>query len=197
MIRRSVIGAAFTVITVASCGVPVDPEAVELPTAADFEVQIASTTTTINMQPPNSSQPPAARGVILYFIRGEGLTGRPAIVFSEYSITTLLQLLVDGPNVSDLGNLRSGLGQRSDLIERAEVVDRMATVDLPASLSDLPGAEQVLILGQITLTLVSNLNIDGVMFRQNGQQVVVPGADGQPITGAVGRADYIALVTKQ
>lgn len=195
MIRRSVVGAAFTVITVASCGVPADPEAVELPTVADFEVQVSSTTTTI-VQPLISSATPAARGVILYFIRGEGLTGRPAIVFSDYSISTLLQLLVDGPD-TDLGNLRSGLGQRADLIERAEVLDRTATVDLPPSLSDLPGAEQVLILGQITLTLVSNLNIDAVMFRQNGLAVVVPGADGQPRTGAVGRADYIALVTKQ
>jgi len=108
----------------------------------------------------------------------------------------LLQFLIDGPNAADSGSLRSGLGQRADLVERAEVLDRVATIDLATALSDLPGSEQVLILGQITLTLVSNLNIDGVTFRQNGQPVVVPGADGQPKSGAVTRADYVALLTK-
>jgi len=142
------------------------------------------------------SAPPSARGVILYFIRGEGLAGRPAVVFNDYSVTTLLQLLIDGPNAADSGSLRSGLGQRADLVERAEVLDRVATIDLATALSDLPGSEQVLILGQITLTLVSNLNIDGVTFRQNGQPIVVPGADGQPKSGAVTRADYVALLTK-
>lgn len=183
-------------LAAASCGVPVDREAIELPTLGEVEVQFTSTTTTVSAQSPRLSAPPSARGVILYFIRGEGLAGRPAVVFNDYSVTTLLQLLVDGPNAADSGSLRSGLGQRADLVERAEVLDRVATIDLATALSDLPGSEQVLILGQITLTLVSNLNIDGVTFRQNGQPVVVPGADGQPKSGAVTRADYVALLTK-
>jgi len=196
MNRRLAAGAVFAMLASASCSVPVDREAIELPTLAEVEVQFTSTTTTVSAQSPRSSAPPSAKGVILYFIRGEGLTGRPAVVFNDYSVTTLLQFLIDGPNAADSGSLRSGLGQRADLVERAEVLDRVATIDLATALSDLPGSEQVLILGQITLTLVSNLNIDGVTFRQNGQPVVVPGADGQPKSGAVTRADYVALLTK-
>jgi spore germination protein GerM len=69
-------------------------------------------------------------------------------------------------------------------------------VELSTSLGELPGAEQVLIIGQIALTFLANLPVKGVAFLQNGQVVAVPDANGQPIARPVTRPDYVSLLLR-
>lgn len=183
-------------VSAASCGIPIDSTATELPQVVSIVEPVDSTSNTLDRSSPATVMEPAARGVILYFVRGDGLVGRGAVLGVGYSAQNLLQLLVTGPSTDDSAGLRSALGQRPDLIEMTEVSGAIAVVDLAASLSDLPGTEQVLVLGQTTLTLVANLEIEGVVFRQNGNPVVVPGADGQPVSGVVSRTDYAPLLAR-
>ena len=133
----------------------------------------------------------------MYFIRGEGLVGRPLVFPSGFTELDLLQLLIDETTLAGAnGSVRSGLAQRSDLVEGLIVVDDLAQVSLSTLFADLPGSEQVLVLGQLTLTMLANFNISGVEFRQNAVAVAVPDADGQPISRPATRADYVKLLTR-
>jgi hypothetical protein len=133
----------------------------------------------------------------VYFIRGEGLVGRPLVFATGFTQLDLLQSLIDEETLTSAdGLVRSGLAQRSDLVEDLVVVDDLAQVSLSALFADLPGSEQVLVLGQLTLTMLANFNISGVEFRQNAVAVAVPDAEGQPISRPATRADYVELLTR-
>jgi len=139
----------------------------------------------------------ARRGVIAYYIRNEGLFGRAAVLSADYTVNELLELLVAPTNFDEsTAGSRSGLAERADLVEGVEVDSGVVYVDLAISLGDLPGAEQVLIIGQLTLTFLANLPAQRAVFRQAGVAIAVPGADGQPIVGAVERGDFIALLAR-
>lgn len=181
---------------VQGCGIPVDSVATDLPELVSVSVSSTSSTVAPAMADSPTSLPRSVRGVIVYFVRGEGLVGRATIVDADFTVEVLLSLLVEGLTADVAGGLRSGLEQRPELIEAVMVADGVATVDLAAAFGDLPGAEQVLILGQITLTLTANIELQGVAFRTGGESVAVPGADGQPVTGLVGRREYVALLTR-
>jgi spore germination protein GerM len=191
--RRRLVALVAGSMALVGCGIPVDRTAEELP---NLDAVMLPTTTTSAPDTPMTTER-ATRGVIVYFVRGEGLVGRAAVVDAEYSAGDLVAMLVVGPTSEDAANgLRSGIERRADLIEGISTEGDLVVVDLAAALSDLPGIEQVLIIGQITLTLVANLAVQGVVFQQGGQPVAVPGADGQPVTGAVSRANYVALLTR-
>ena len=186
---------AVLVVVGASCGIPSEQQARELP---PIEAVRLPTTTT---EPPREVAPDtterARRGVIVYYIRNEGLFGRAAVLSADYTVNELLELLVV-PTSFDESNAgsRSGLAERADLVEAVEVDSGVVYVDLATSLGDLPGAEQVLIVGQLTLTFLANLPAQRAVFRQGGVAIAVPGADGQPIVGAAERGDFIALLAR-
>ncbi|MDP4834293.1 MAG: hypothetical protein NWR33_00510 [Ilumatobacteraceae bacterium] len=156
-----------------------------------------TTTTTVAAAPVPSTLVSEARAALVYFIRGEGLVGRPLVFPSGFTELNLLQSLIDETTLAGAnGSVRSGLAQRSDLVEGLIVVDDLAQVSLSTLFADLPGSEQVLVLGQLTLTVLANFNISGVEFRQNAAAVAVPDADGQPISRPATRADYVKLLTR-
>lgn len=194
--RRRLIAIIIGSMALAGCGIPVDRAAVDLPNLD--AVMLPTTTTTTTIAPVVSvTTERVTRGALVYFVRGEGLVGRAVVVDADLSADALMALLVVGPTAEDAANgVRSGIERRGDLIEGISTADGLVVIDLAAALSDLPGAEQVLIIGQITLTLVANLSVQGVTFRQGGEVVAVPGADGQPVTGVVSRASYVALLTR-
>jgi hypothetical protein len=156
-----------------------------------------ATTTTVAVAPVPSTLVSEARAALVYFIRGEGLVGRPLVFATGFTQLDLLQSLIDEATLTSAdGLVRSGLAQRSDLVEDLVVVDDLAQVSLSTLFADLPGSEQVLVLGQLTLTMLANFNISGVEFRQNAVAVAVPDADGQPISRPATRADYVKLLTR-
>jgi spore germination protein GerM len=182
----------FLLALLTSCGVPVDNQ----PSALEPVIDSQPSTTTS----PNSSANSPNRldqVVVVYLIRGEGLVGETTFVRTGFDISDLLDALISGPSSTfiDLG-ARSGLTQRVDLVKSVEIVDGFADVSLSGSFNDLPGSEQTLIVGQLTLTFVANLPINGVIFKQNGQVVAVPDADGTPIIEPASRIDYVTLLTR-
>ena len=123
--------------------------------------------------------------------------GQAVVVDSRYSATDLINLLIEGLTFDDTASgLRSGLAQRGDLIDEILVEGDLARVKLSSQFNDLPGIEQILVLGQITLTLVANLEILGVEFFQDESVLAVPDARGQPISRPTTRRDYVELLLK-
>ena len=195
MRRCSLLLAVFAVALV-GCGIPVESRARQLSEAESLAIA-TTTTTTVAAAPVPSTLVSEARAALVYFIRGEGLVGRPLVFPSGFTELDLLQLLIDETTLAGAnGSVRSGLAQRSDLVEGLIVVDDLAQVSLSTLFADLPGSEQVLVLGQLTLTMLANFNISGVEFRQNAAAVAVPDADGQPISRPATRADYVKLLTR-
>ena len=193
MRRCSLLLAVFAVALV-GCGIPVESRARQLSEAESLAI---ATTTTVAAAPVPSTLVSEARAALVYFIRGEGLVGRPLVFPSGFTELDLLQSLIDETTLAGAnGSVRSGLAQRSDLVEDLIVVDDLAQVSLSTLFADLPGSEQVLVLGQLTLTMLANFNISGVEFRQNAVAVAVPDADGQPISRPATRADYVKLLTR-
>ena len=195
MRRCSLLLAIFAVALV-GCGIPVESRARQLSEAESLAIA-TTTTTTVAAAPVPSTLVSGARAALVYFIRGEGLVGRPLVFPSGFTELDLLQSLIDETTLAGAnGSVRSGLAQRSDLVEGLIVVDDLAQVSLSTLFADLPGSEQVLVLGQLTLTMLANFNISGVEFRQNAAAVAVPDADGQPISRPATRADYVKLLTR-
>ena len=195
MRRCSLLLAIFAVALV-GCGIPVESRARQLSEAESLAIA-TTTTTTVAAAPVPSTLVSEARAALVYFIRGEGLVGRPLVFPSGFTELDLLQSLIDETTLAGAnGSVRSGLAQRSDLVEGLIVVDDLAQVSLSTLFADLPGSEQVLVLGQLTLTMLANFNISGVEFRQNAAAVAVPDADGQPISRPATRADYVKLLTR-
>jgi hypothetical protein len=195
MRRCSILLAVFAVALL-GCGIPVESRARQLSEAESIAIA-TTTTTTVAAAPVPSTLVSGARAALVYFIRGEGLVGRPLVFPSGFTELDLLQSLIDETTLAGAnGSVRSGLAQRSDLVEGLIVVDDLAQVSLSTLFADLPGSEQVLVLGQLTLTVLANFNISGVEFRQNAAAVAVPDADGQPISRPATRADYVKLLTR-
>ena len=195
MRRCSLLLAVFAVALV-GCGIPVESRARQLSEAESLAIA-TTTTTTVAVAVVPSTLVSGARAALVYFIRGEGLVGRPLVFPSGFTELDLLQSLIDETTLAGAnGSVRSGLAQRSDLVEGLVVVDDLAQVSLSTLFADLPGSEQVLVLGQLTLTMLANFNISGVEFRQNAVAVAVPDADGQPISRPATRADYVKLLTR-
>ena len=195
MRRCSILLAVFAVALL-GCGIPVESRARQLSEAESIAIA-TTTTTTVAAAPVPSTLVSGARAALVYFIRGEGLVGRPLVFPSGFTELDLLQLLIDETSPAGTNDsVRSGLAQRSDLVEDLVVVDDLAQVSLSTLFADLPGSEQVLVLGQLTLTMLANFNISGVEFRQNAVAVAVPDADGQPISRPATRADYVKLLTR-
>lgn len=182
------------VVLAAGCGVPVDGEATELD---NIRPDYRSSTTVVAVSTlPSDGESRGFVGVIAYFVRDEKLVGRASVLPSTFTVGDLLDLLALGPRETDReSGVRSGLDSRRDLIENWSLSGRNLTVELAPSLGELPGSEQLFVIGQVTLTLTANLPVDGVYYQQAGNPVAVPGAAGQPLTGLVRRSDYSGLLS--
>ena len=182
-------------VSISGCGISVETNSRQI---TDVEViAISAPTTTVAAMPSESMAEKRNSAVIAYFIRGEGLVGKAAVVDSQFLATDLINLLIEGPS-SDLTakGLRSGLAQRQDLIDDILVENDLARLKLSPQFNDLPGIEQILVLGQITLTLVANLEVIGVEFIQDENVLIVPDARGKPIARPSTRSDYVELLMK-
>ncbi|MGA0106957.1 MAG: hypothetical protein ACO3IR_06535 [Ilumatobacteraceae bacterium] len=182
-------------MSISGCGISVESSSRQL---MGVEVIAVSAPTTTNaVTPPESIAEKRNSAVIAYFIRGEGLLGQAVVVDSQYSATDLINFLIEGLVLDDTASgLRSGLAQRADLIDEVLVESNIVRLKLSLQFNELPGIEQILVLGQITLTLVTNLKISGVEFFQNESVLVVPDARGQPISRPTTRSDYVELLLK-
>jgi len=193
MIRRFI--AAITLAcVVTSCGIPTDNSARVLPPVTVIANPTPTTVTTQNNLSPKQLD---NKAIVIFMIRDGGLVGRGRLTSQNFSDSDLLQFLVDGPVPTEVSlTIRSGLTQRPDLFNNLGIENYIAQIELSADFTELPATEQVLILGQITLTLVGNLRIDGVTFLQGGDVIAVPNANLEPVTTPAQRSTYAALLVR-
>jgi spore germination protein GerM len=179
-------------VIAASCGVPVERTAktIEL---RDIVLEIAPpTTSAVSPVEPDSVR---TRAVVIYLIRGEGLIGRARSTLPEFTIEDLIDLLAAGPSAGDiLDDLSTGIDPSDPTVESVEIRDGLAYLGLSDAFLEDSSVSQTLVLGQIVITLMSNLPLDGVQFTSNGLPIAVPNAEGTPVTEPVRRRDYASLL---
>lgn len=177
-------------IFLTSCGLN-ENSSVELLDQASYSISISS--------PPSTNSPPnqLQESVVIYLISGSGLRTQSLIIPSPLTAEAVISALY-GPfdeNVTARG-LRTGFYESSDLITSVSIVELVATIDLSESFTELPGDEQVLILGQIVLSVIANTKITSVNFTSNTIAIKIPNANGKLIQGSAIRADFVDLVTR-
>lgn len=174
----------------ASCGIAGN-STVDLLDEANYSVSISS--------PPSTNPPPnqLQESIAIYLISGSGLRTHTLIVPSPITVEAVIMAL-KGPfeeNVTERG-LRTGFYESSDLITSISTLESLATIDLSNSFNELPGEEQILILGQIVLSIITNTEITSISFTSNNIAIKIPNASGKLIRGSALRADFIDLVTR-
>lgn len=190
MIRRSSLALIFII---ASCGVPSERTAQPI-VLSDIVLEVAPPTTspTMPMEPGGEE----TQAVVIYLIRGQGLVGRARSTYPDFAIQDLLDLLAAGPIASDfLDDLSTGVDPSEPPVESTEIRDGLAYLGLSNAFLQDSGVNQTLVLGQIVITLMSNLPINGVQFTSNGQPIAVPNAEGRPVTEPLRRRDYASLLS--
>ena len=178
------------VLLLGSCGLTVNSSIVILD-EAEYAVAISS--------PPSTNLPlsQVQEGIVVYLIFGSGLRTQSLIVPSPVtpkSVTAALQGPFD-ENVTARG-LRTGFYESSELINEISSVDSLATIDLNDAFNELPGDEQLLILGQIVLSIIANTEITAINFTSNDVALNIPNANGQLLKGPAQRLDFVDLVTR-
>jgi len=191
MNRRLRATIALLAMLTTACGVPSDGTAVLLD-PAQYVVEIRPTTATV--APPAG---PRLDGVLVYFVRDVGLRARVTLAPEDFGITDIIDALANGPEAADAADgLRSSVTDRRALIVDHDVRDSIAYVELDASFGDLPGSEQILFLGQVTLSIVGNNLAQSVLYTIGGETIAVPDADGVPISAPTERTNYVELITR-
>jgi len=135
-------------------------------------------------------------GVVIYFIDGIGLRPVVAVQSGRPSPQSIINLLanVDGTSAPRVG-FRSGLELEADIVKSAELVGRLAIIDFDRRFLDINGAEQILILGQVTLSIVANGIANAVQFRVDNNEFGFTSAKGFLLLRPAQRSDFVDLLT--
>lgn len=187
---RRVLLASVSVSFITACGVPRDDKPEQLSVVIKA-VPVPNDGTETTMVNPNFND----QSVVIYLIRGQGLISEIRFVRSDFDIEDLYTELLSSPTSESIRRgARSGLADRSDLVSSVSVEDDFVNVALNDIFNELSGTEQTLVIGQITLTFVTNLPVKGVLFNQSNTPLAVPDADGAPVLGPVGRLNFVKLI---
>lgn len=186
--------AVLTPAALVGCGVPVDSGAQPLP--SDVLPPSPSPTPSPTQTSPPTPAPATAR---LWFVQDEGIVPVTAPVAGTQP-EQLLEALADGPP-ADQENLRTVV---IDPLTGAAFVTAVATdppqpgiitVEASSAFTALPPTEQVLLLGQVVLTLTGVRTTEGVLVvNEQGEALAIPLPDGRLLDGPATAADYRSLI---
>ncbi len=152
----------------------------------------SSTTTTTTIAPPVPID-----GAIIYMVRDQGLVGRVRFIAQGSDLFTVLGLLTQPVPASEVAlGISTGLANRGEIVVSAAVIDGKAILDLSEDFQEIPGDEQILILGQLVLTSFAYSQITAVEFTQLGNPLTVFGPNGQAINRPVIRSDFSILSSR-
>ena len=198
--------ASIAALLVAGCGVPLQDSAQPLPSEVippPIVVPTESPAPSPTPVPsPTSTQSPAVEFVDFFFIREDGLVPLPSDVASPTSPEVVLDGLTAGPPpetglrsvvVDPLtGNALVGVFVPSD----PEVVLPIAdvTIAVASAFGSLPSAEQVLLLGQVVLSLSSAGYSTVSVVDEAGSPLAVPLPDGRLLDRPATALDYAGLI---
>jgi spore germination protein GerM len=198
------------VAVIVSCGIPDSGSVSKIPdkdvSGLNDTLPTTSTSTTaptIETTVPIETAPVstvAVEDVTLYFISGGLLKSylAPPIAknASANQILGALQAGITKDGSVGVG-LRTAVPTADHPITVVEDGSGVATVDLPPDFYDqIPQEDQLLVIGQIVLTLTDIAGIGQVLFRQNGQPLGVNRGSGGLSSGTepLARRDYDSLL---
>ena len=178
-----------------ACGVPLDD------TARPVEGYLAPT-----VSPSPSGQSPSASGtrVVLWYVDGDSLTSAPSTDPTPVTPDGLLSLLAVTPTRPGwrtlVGDPQGGppLASVGDPSATAATVPsgEPLTVQLSDTFARLAPTDQVLLIGQIVLTLTEGATTQLRFVDSTGNPVTVPLPDGRLQDGPVERSDFLPLTTR-
>lgn len=191
----------------AGCGVPLEDSAQPLPPEVippPIVVPTASPSPSVSPTPSPSVSPtstPAVEVVDLFFIREDGLVPLASDVPAPTDPQVVLDALAAGPPAET--GLRSvvvdpltGTALVSQFVPAGEVSLPIAdaTIAVASSFSSLPSAEQVLLLGQVVLSLSSAGSNTVSIVDEAGSPLAVPLPDGRLLDRPATALDYASLI---
>lgn len=202
---------AIAATVVAGCGVPLQdspqalpPEVIPPPIVAPTQSPSASPSPTVLESPsPSVSPTPIIEVVDLYFIREDGLVPLASDVPSPVDTQIVLDALTAGPPAET--GLRSvvvdpltGSALVSSFTPGADVAasDAEATIAVSPAFSSLPPAEQVLLLGQVVMSLSAAGYATVSVVDEAGSPLAVPLPDGRLLDRPATALDYAELVRR-
>ena len=204
---------AIAATAVVACGVPLQdapqalpPEVIPPPIVAPTKSPSPSPSPspTASQSPsPSVSPTPIIEVVDLYFIREDGLVPLASDVPSPVDTQIVLDALTAGPPAET--GLRSvvvdpltgsALVSSFTLDAEATVPDAQATIAVSPAFSSLPPAEQVLLLGQVVMSLSAAGYATVSVVDEAGSPLAVPLPDGRLLDRPATALDYAGLVRR-
>ena len=204
---------APVLLVVAGCGVPLEdsaqalpPEVIPPPVVAPSQPPNPSPSPTSTQSPTATATPlptesPAVELVDLYFIREDGLVPLASDVAVPTDAQTVLDRLAAGPPVET--------GLRSVVVDPltgtalvsvftptgdTELPTASVTIAVANAFSSLPPTEQVLLLGQVVLSLSSAGFATVSVVDAAGAPLAVPLPDGRLLDRPATALDYASLI---
>lgn len=206
---RASIAVTLLTVMVGGCGVPLEdsaqplpPEVIPPPIVVPTLEPEPSTGPTASPSPSSSPSPTVAVEIVdLYFIREDGLVPLVSDLPSPVAPQVVLDGLAAGPPAET--GLRSvvvdpltGTALVSEYVpsgsESLPTAD--ATIAVASSFSSLPSAEQVLLLGQVVLSLSSAGSNTVSIVDEAGSPLAVPLPDGRLLDRPATALDYASLI---
>ena len=203
---RIVIGSIAGLLVLSGCGVPLQDSAQPLPPEViPPPIVIPTQTPTPSPTPspsPTSTQTPIVEVVDFFFIREDGLVPLVSDIPSPTSPEVVLEGLTSGPPPET--GLRSvvvdpltgtplvGVFVPTDPQVALPTAD--VTIAVAGAFSSLPSAEQVLLLGQVVLSLSSAGYATVSVVDEAGSPLAVPLPDGRLLDRPATALDYASLI---
>lgn len=192
--RRTValLGAVVAVLlALTACGVPLESSARPLPSDA---------LPTFGPQPTPTETPEPMTTARLWFVREDGLVPYDGPVMGtepQQLLDALAMTPADRPELRTLV-LDPLTGTPFLVVVPTEpFVEGRVTVQADSAFNALPSGEQVLLLGQVVLTLTTRMGIYEVLVvNEAGEPLAVPLPDGRLLDGPATSSDYRALVRR-
>ena len=211
--RRLMAVWAPVLLVVAGCGVPLEdsaqalpPEVIPPPVVAPSQPPSPSPSPTSTQSPTATATPlptesPAVELVDLYFIREDGLVPLASDIAVPTDAQTVLDRLAAGPPVET--GLRSVVVDPLTGTALVSVFTPTGDIELPTAsvtiavanaFSSLPPTEQVLLLGQVVLSLSSAGFATVSVVDAAGAPLAVPLPDGRLLDRPATALDYASLI---
>jgi hypothetical protein len=211
MMRLLITGLLVTAL--AGCGIPlqanpqqIPEDAIPAPLAIPTPEATADETEPETIELTPSPEEPLVEEVRIWFVREDGLVGVEAVLPAPVAPEALLQSLAVGPTPSEsAAGLRTvsrdpltGLSLVN--IDSPPIADELEpdviSVALESAFAALPPNEQVLLLGQVVLSLTGG-GWRGVRFvDETGSPAAVPLPDGRLLDTPATAAAYASLIVE-
>ena len=188
MRSRSLLALAAIALTLAGCGIPSSNEASVVPNRnVPFRLTsptVPSVTTTTLLPAPTVAEP-------IYLAKsGDSLVVASRNVAVPAGLVAVVDALLAGPTAAETAQGLSSAIPPSVRLESASIDGATVTLVMSPSFSSISGANQVLAVGQLVLTVTRQPGVSSVAFMVGTSPVPVPTASGASTTAAVTALQY-------